>query len=238
MLFNGKNTQETKLVKIDNTFIERVWQKGKEKSFKLVGIMVDEKLKWDEHINYINRKIGYANFMLAKAAKGLNEHNKKLLYSGLIHSHLVYGAPIWGNAQKCHLDKLLKQQKKAIRKIHNLKYRDHTNDYFVQSNILKIPELMDYTTLCYVQTGLWERSPIHVRNLWTIRSNGAHILRDRSMKIEIPFTTKDWISRLAPFTHGTLWNTVAKKLEWDIEPLYFKRQAKALFMSNYIDPDA
>ena len=76
--------------------------------------MVDEKLKWDEHINYINRKVGYANFMLAKASKTVGVHNKKLLYSGLIHSHLVYGAPIWGNAHQCHLDKLLKQQKKAI----------------------------------------------------------------------------------------------------------------------------
>ena len=73
--------------------------------------MVDEKLKWDEHINYSNRKVGYANFMLAKTSKTVGVHNKKLLYSGLIHSHMVYGASIWGNAHKCHLDKLLKQQK-------------------------------------------------------------------------------------------------------------------------------
>ena len=55
--------------------------------------------------------------MLAKASKTVGVHNKKLLYSRLIHSHIVYSAPIWGNAQKCHLDKLLKQQKKAIRHI-------------------------------------------------------------------------------------------------------------------------
>ena len=91
-IFNGKNTQETNLVKLGDTCIERVWSKGNEKAFKLVGIMVDEKLKWDEHINYINRKVGYANFMLAKASKTVGVHNKKLLYRGLIHSHLVYGA--------------------------------------------------------------------------------------------------------------------------------------------------
>ena len=69
MIFNGRNTQETNLVKLGNTYIERVWAKGNEKSFKLVGIMIDEKLKWDEHINYINRKVGYANYLLAKASK-------------------------------------------------------------------------------------------------------------------------------------------------------------------------
>ena len=94
MIFNGRNITETNLIKLGDTYIERVWSKGNKKSFKLVGIMVDEKLKWDEHINYINRKIGCANYMLAKASKTLGTHNKKLLYSGLIHSHLVYGAPI------------------------------------------------------------------------------------------------------------------------------------------------
>ena len=63
--------------------------------------MIDEKLKWNEHINYINRKVGYANFMLAKASKTVGVHNRKLLYSGLIHLHIVYGAAIWGNAHKC-----------------------------------------------------------------------------------------------------------------------------------------
>ena len=50
MLFNSKS-EETQLVKIGNTYIDRIWSKDKEKSFKLVGIHVDEKLKWDKHIN-------------------------------------------------------------------------------------------------------------------------------------------------------------------------------------------
>jgi len=234
MIFNGKGTTETQLVKIDNQFIERVWSKGKETSFKLVGIQVDERLKWDSHISYISRKIGYANYTLNKARNTLSQTNKKLLYSGLIHSHLVYGAAIWGNASKGHLDKLLKQQKKAIRKIYNLRYRDHTNDYFIQANILKVPELMDYTTLSYIQSGLFERSPDHIRNLWNIKSNNLHILRDRGMQIEIPFTRKEWIRRLAPSAQAQLWNTVASKVEWDIDPIYFKKQLKAYFMSTYL----
>ena len=44
-------------IETGDTYIERVWSKGNEKVFKLVGIMIDEKLKWDEHINYINRKV-------------------------------------------------------------------------------------------------------------------------------------------------------------------------------------
>ena len=44
MVFNCK-TDETQLVKIGEQYIQRVWEKGKEKSFKLVGIQIDEQLK-------------------------------------------------------------------------------------------------------------------------------------------------------------------------------------------------
>ena len=50
MIFNAK-TEEENLITIDNTVIERVWDKGKETSFKLVGIHIDERLKWEHHIN-------------------------------------------------------------------------------------------------------------------------------------------------------------------------------------------
>ena len=84
MIFNSK-TEETKLVKLGNEFIERVWTKGKEKSFKLVGIHVDEKLKWDKHINNVARKMDYALYGLSKVSKQLSFTNKKLLYLSLIH---------------------------------------------------------------------------------------------------------------------------------------------------------
>ena len=49
MIFNCK-TDRTDIIHIEGKFIERVWEKGKEKSFKLVGIKVDEGLKWNHHI--------------------------------------------------------------------------------------------------------------------------------------------------------------------------------------------
>ena len=122
--------KKTNLITIDNTTIERVWEKGKETSFKLVGIHVDEKLRWDHHINKTNNKIASAIYGLTKCAKELSSENKKLLYSGLIHSHITYGLPIWGLATQGRLDKILVKQKKAIRKVFNLKYRDHTLPYF------------------------------------------------------------------------------------------------------------
>ena len=78
MVLNCK-TDKTQLVKIVEQYIQRVWEKGKEKSFKLVGIQIDEQLKWIHHISYISRKIDYANYGFSKVSKELDVKNKKLL---------------------------------------------------------------------------------------------------------------------------------------------------------------
>ena len=42
MIFNCKDNSDTNHIHINGENIERVWRQGKEKSFKLVGIMIDE----------------------------------------------------------------------------------------------------------------------------------------------------------------------------------------------------
>ena len=111
MIFNS-NTNRTDLIRIADETLERVWDSGQEKYFKLVGIHIDENLKWQHHIKKIANKIAGATYCLNKASKELSNENKKLLYSGLIHSHLVYGLPIWGAATKGRLDTLLTKRKK------------------------------------------------------------------------------------------------------------------------------
>ena len=76
MVFNAKTT-ETKLVKIGNEYLEREWREGNKKSFKLVGIHVDEGLQWDFHINALGKKINSAIYGLAKTSRTLEEKVEK-----------------------------------------------------------------------------------------------------------------------------------------------------------------
>ena len=48
------------LIHIGDEKLERVWDSGQEKSFKLVGIHIDENLKWEHHIKKIENKIAGA----------------------------------------------------------------------------------------------------------------------------------------------------------------------------------
>jgi hypothetical protein len=233
MIFNSK-TEETNLVKIDNSPIERVWSKGKEKSFKLVGIHLDEKLNWAEHINTIGKKITVATYGLHKAGKELDCKRRKLLYSGLIHSHLTYGLPIWGHATQGRLNTLLVKQKKAIRQIFRLPYKAHTLPYFVKGNILQLPELIRHSTLCYIQSGIEQQSPFHVKALWRPRSQSQHLLREKGIMLDYPVSHKEYINRLPLICQAKLWNNQPfdKELKTSSRNLY-KSRTKFAMINDY-----
>ena len=90
---------------------------------------------------------------------------------------------MWGFAKKGRLNILLLKQKKAIRKVYNLKYRDHTHNYFIEGKILKLPDLIKHSTICYMQKGLNRFAHPHISRLWTVRQQEREDLRDQSVKL-------------------------------------------------------
>jgi len=233
MIFNSK-TNKDDLVKIDNETLLRVWNRGKEKSFKLVGIHLDEKLNWGEHIAAVGKKISMAMYGLHKAGRDLDCKRRKLLYSGLIHSHLTYGLPIWGHATQGRLNTLLVKQKKAIRQIFRLPYNTHTLPYFVKANILQLPELVEHTTLCYIQSGLDKNSPFHVKALWYIREQSQYLLREKGIMLDFPISSKNYINRLPLVCQAKLWNNqpYEKQIKESSRQSY-KSRTKFEMINNY-----
>ena len=230
MIFNSK-TEETDLVKINTEIVQRVWDKGKEKDFKLVGIRVDEKLKWTNHVNYKARKIDFANYALRKASKELNLKNKKLIYSGLVHAHLIYSLPIWGFATKGRLNKLLVKQKLSMRKVCNLKYKETTKNSFYLNRILQLPELIEHTTLCYIHAGITDKAPSNVRKLWTKKPIKRLDLRLQNTQLLHPVTTKQWINNLPPVAQAKLWNR--SKTDTNLKVSSYKYESKFNYINQY-----
>ena len=72
MIFNNKAAAHNDVL-IGDQSITKVCEKGKEKSFKLVGIHLDENLKWTHHINAVAKNMSSALYGLTKVSKELNE---------------------------------------------------------------------------------------------------------------------------------------------------------------------
>ena len=111
---------------------------------KFLGILIDNKLNWKEHISYITKTIARVNGIIYKTKNFLPKSVLILIYNALVLPHLNYSLLLWGNAHKTFLNNLHILQKKIIRNIHSVPYNTHSAPLFTNSNILNIFDLYSY----------------------------------------------------------------------------------------------
>ena len=79
--------------------------------------------------------------MLYKTIEFCPSHTLRSLFHNFFNSHVTYGIPVWGYANKIYLVKIIKAQKKAIRKITFSKYSEHVTPLLKKQQILNINDL-------------------------------------------------------------------------------------------------
>ena len=63
---------------------------------KFLGVWLDDKLKWDTHVNKLIHKLKSGLGMMRHSKNLLSPKARRLLYFGQIHSNLSYALCIWG----------------------------------------------------------------------------------------------------------------------------------------------
>jgi hypothetical protein len=97
---------------------------------KYLGVLIDEKLNFEKHINYIRSKISSILGILHKLCNILPINAKKLIYYSLIHSHIAYACEMWEHSTSTRIEKLFILQKKAVKVMCGLSYRAHSHPIY------------------------------------------------------------------------------------------------------------
>ena len=94
MIFTRKKNKFNFQIHCGGSHLERV------ASTKYLGVVVDEKLNWSAHINYIHSKLCKASYILSKLRHYVNINTLKMIYYSLAYPHLSYCITAWGGASK------------------------------------------------------------------------------------------------------------------------------------------
>ena len=89
------------------------------KSIKYLGILIDDNLKWREHINFVANKLSAANGILCKLRRYVPQNALISVYYSLAYSYLQYAILCWGNASAKELNKLQVRQNRLVKTITN-----------------------------------------------------------------------------------------------------------------------
>ena len=132
-------------VNISGIKIEKV------KVTKFLGVMIDEHLKFNDHIQYIKGKMSRGLGVLYKAKRVLNKSILLTLYYSFVYPYLNYCVTIWGSTCKKYIDCLIRFQKRALWWISGTKWGSESEPLFKQLKIMKVTEIYIYSVqlFCY-----------------------------------------------------------------------------------------
>ena len=131
MIFSGKKAVQKVQVRVNGCVLKQV------KHTKFLGVIVDDKLSWNKHIECVTSKVAKSTSVLYKAKFVLNKESLRMIYYTLIYPILIYCVEIWGNTYKSRLHQIVMLQKRCIRNICNSHRLASTNMLFLQENMLK-----------------------------------------------------------------------------------------------------
>ena len=76
-----------------------------------LGVIIDDKIKWPNHISYINSKIAKETGIICRARNFFSKSALINLYYAFIFPYLIYCVEVWGNAFSTHVQPFIKMTK-------------------------------------------------------------------------------------------------------------------------------
>ena len=117
---------------------------------KFLGVMLDNNLCWDVHINYISKKNSKSVSILRMLKHTFPSTALKTLYHSLIYPYFNYCNIIWGCAADTHIEPLILLQKKCTRIISKAGFFDHTEPLLKEHKLLSVTKIYDYNCAKFI----------------------------------------------------------------------------------------
>lgn len=124
---------------------------------KYLGLIIDEHLKWSEHIKHVESKVAGAAGILWKLKHDLPTVIKKRIYTALFESHLNYMLPVWGSASNAAIDSLQIMQNRALRNIYKLDRLHNRTSMYKE----KVEQFLPIRAMFFVNTTVLIYKCIH-----------------------------------------------------------------------------
>ena len=122
-------------IKMGDANLERV------KSIKYLGVMLDDQLSWDFHIQYLSKKLSSACGILGKIKYYVDVPTLITIYHALFKSRLQYAIICWGSANTTILQSLRTIQNRALRHISQATRYSKMDTVYLNYRILKLDNL-------------------------------------------------------------------------------------------------
>ena len=201
-------------------------------STKFLGVIIDDCLKWTDHIKMVKKKVAKAIGILNKARRILNLNTLKIMYNSFVLPHLSYAIEIWGDCGACLLLSLFKMQKKVLRMITSSQPRDPSAPIFASLGLLNIYQLFKFFVILFVYKYKRGFLPCVFDGMFLELSSNHYYNTRKGGQLKIPLYRLASCQKTIRYNAVKYWNIVSEKIDRGCSVHTFKKRLKIFILNN------
>lgn len=204
-------------------------------AIRFLGIYFDPSLNFKYHVDQLCLKLSKAIFNLRRCKNLLTKKALISVYYSTFHCHLIHGILAYSCTTSNVLDRIVKQQKIAVRCISNSKYNAHTKPLFKKLGILPFDELTQFFKMKFMHAHKYNILPRSFTQVWRMNGtlNPRYRLRN-DQDYHIPRFRTTLISRLPLISLPQTWNsyTQINLIKSEPMPHIFSKKMKKYLLDS------
>ena len=130
-----KSHKKLPMLILNNSTLERI------NSIKFLGVILDENINWNRHIELVENRISKNIGIRHRASLYLDKESLRSIYFLSIHSYISYCNIAWASTSKAKLTRIFTKQKHAFRIIYNKSKYVHPKPLIPKMNALNVYQI-------------------------------------------------------------------------------------------------
>ena len=228
MVFGRKNLTKKNQNVVLNLEGKNIFQT---KLYKYLGVMLDENLNFNCHINLVLKNANHKLYLLRRVRKYLTNETAILLYKSYILPILEYGNTLYMSANSKHLDRLQFLQNSGLKSCFEASKRTNTNYLHINAKLNKLEDRRSVQLL----KEMFKRSkdPKYLKQF-----RAGPVTRSMTTKtLNVPYFRNAQAQKSILFRGSNLWNNQPNIIKNINDQHIFNLKMKGLLKSkleNYV----
>ena len=200
-----------------------------------MGVLIDEKLSWKDHVSKMETKLSKCLAILYKSSRILDADSLRVLYCSLLLPYVNYCCEVWGTTYKSTTSCIILLQKKALRIISKEDIRAPTSPLFRNLKLLKFTDLVKLKCAIFMFKAHNNELPTNLQNKFSLVKNSeAYNLRCCD-KFKTNFVRTTQMSHCISSYGVKLYNSLPMIITSKRHIVSFKKSYTKYLLDQYIE---
>lgn len=205
-------------ITIDNETVESVCE------IKYLGVLIDNKLNFNNNVNYICKKMSKKYGLLCRISKYLNINSKITIYKSIISPHIDYCSSLLFLSNETQLKRLQKIQNKIMRVVIGCSRYTSIASMLETLQWLSVKQRIYYNTMIFIYKIYYGLLPQYLSCHLSIISDHHNFNTRNKSNFTVPFYTKKFSQNSLFYKGVQLYNNLPTTVKTSRSLPIFKRE--------------